>query len=121
MDNFLTTSNIMFLVAFMTTAFAVFLYFKNPQVSMEQKQALLDQEVDNRAAVLAEVYKVEKESTDRRFSEFNNRLIESNTLANNHINTIDIKVTTLTNQIATMDKSITKLTTIIEERVAKKQ
>ena len=101
--------------------FGAFNYFKKPQEDMERKQAISEKEIDNRAHVLAEQLKWEKESNDKRFAELSKSLSDSICLNQNHTHTIDIKIDDLracVNQMnLSMSMEITKLTTIINERL----
>ncbi len=92
--------------------FSVFLYFKTPQTESEKKDALLEQRVQ-----------WEKESTERRFSDFTLRLNDAMSLAQNHIHTVDTKVDGLIASVNAMNlemtKAITRLETTISERFPK--
>ena len=87
----------------------VFRFINDPQRSSEKTDALMSQRMNWNA-----------ESTEKRFKDmqdnFNNLLLQSN----NHIHTVDTKVDKVHEIIASMGKEITKLGTIIEERIPKK-
>ncbi len=57
---------------------------------------------------------------DRRFREVHEQITTLVTQTQNHIHTIDTKVETANLNIIEMGKEITKLATIIEERIPKK-
>lgn len=125
-------SLIMSAITFIGIIFAIFLYFKNPQDKIKTENALnserdknkatiLDQkEVDTKAQLLAQQMNSEKEDNNRRFKELGERLDASFLLASNHIHTVDTKVDTLTKEVGCLENSITKLGTIIEERIPRK-
>lgn len=105
----LTQSNIVFVAGALGCIFTVYNYFRNPQIQSDKKDALLDQRT-----------KWESESNNQRFNDmqtsFQSLLLQSN----NHIHTVDVKVEALNATIATMGNEITRLATIIEERIPKK-
>ena len=97
----------------------VFLYFRTPQESLDKRQALTDKEVDNKANVLAQQLQWEKESNIEKFKDMGDRLNTAMTLAQNHIHTVDTKVDGLMIIVGKMSNEITRLSTIIEERIPK--
>lgn len=105
----LTPSNITFALGLLGILFAVYNYFRNPQVDADKKDALLGQQMQ---------YFIE--GTERRFKEvqdsFQGLLLQSN----NHIHTVDTKVEALSTTIGAMSNEITRLATIIEERIPKR-
>ena len=109
MESFLTTSNIVFIIGIFGTVFTVYNYFKEPQIKSEKIDAILQERM-----------KFQMSSTDQRFKDiqesFNSLLLQSN----NHIHTVDTKVDKLREDIGGMGKEITRLATIIEERIPKK-
>ena len=109
METLLTPSNITFGLGIIGLIFTVYSYFKNPQIDGEKKDALLAQQVQWTI-----------EGNERRFKEmqenFNQLLLQSN----NHIHTVDVKVDKVVDSVSMMSNEITKLGTIIEERIPKK-
>ena len=109
MESFITTSNVTFALGILGVIFSIFRYFKDPQIISEKKDALLAQQVQ---------WSVE--ATERRFKEmqesFNGLLLQSN----NHIHTVDVKVDKVSENMNILSNEITKLGTIIEERIPKK-
>jgi hypothetical protein len=109
MTDLLTPQNITFTLGVLAIIFSVFRYFKDPQVADDKKAALLSQQVQ-----------WAQEASERRFKDiqdnFNALLLQSN----NHIHTVDIKVDSLATTMAAMSNEVTKLSTIIEERIPKK-
>lgn len=93
--------------------FGVFLYFRNPQEKLDKDASILEQRV-----------KWEGEFTEKRFTDMGTRIDTALTLAQNHTHSVDVKVDALTNLVNTMNlqmtTEITKLGTIINERIPKK-
>jgi len=112
--------------------FTIFNYFKNPQVNTEKEQIRIEEnikdkasvlsqkEVENKAGVLAEQFKWFMEANQQKFIDMGKRLDDAFLLAANHTNTVDVKVTELVKSVNIMGNEITKLSTIIEERIPKK-
>lgn len=133
MNEILTQENIRFGIEIIGLIFVVYLYFRKPQEDMETKQALTDKEIDtkatvlaqkeleNKANVLAEQVKGRNEENERRFIDLGTRLDTAMTTAQNHIHTVDVKVDTLIATVNIMSNEITRLSTIIDERIPKKQ
>jgi len=115
--------------------FGVFFFFRNPQIKLDRSLALADKELDskatvlaqkeleNKANVLAEQVKNKDVENERRFSELNKNTTDALAMAQNHIHTVDTKVDGLANTITQMNLSLTneltKLGTIISERMPK--
>lgn len=95
-------------------AFGIYSSVRKPQEDTEKA-----------ALILAEQRKWDKEDNERRFKEIGDNLTRSNTIAENHIHTVDVKVTALDNKVVTMDKNIgihlAQLTTVIKERFPRKE
>ena len=89
--------------------FGVYHFFRNPQIDGDKRDALLSQQI-----------KFFIDGTERRFKEmqdnFNGLLLQSN----NHIHTVDTKVDALNTSVIAMGNEITKLSTIIDERIPRK-
>lgn len=109
METLLTTSNITFALGLLAILFTVYNYFKNPQI-----------EGDKRDLALAQQAQWQIESVERRFGEVQTSIKDAFQLAQNHTHTVDVKVDTLTKTVGEMGTSLTKLATIIEERIPKK-
>lgn len=120
MDNLVTPSNITFALGFIGMLFSIFVYFRSPQEDMEKKQAVSEKEVESRAGLLAQQVQWEKEANEKKFNEFGLRLDNSVAMAQNHIHTIDVKVDNLTSVVSEMKNGLTKLSTIIDERIPQK-
>lgn len=91
-------------------------------IEMDSKATILAQkELESKASILAQQVQWEKEANERRFKEMNDTLVSATSLAQNHIHTIDVRVTNLTEVVNGMNLSlvteITKLTAIIDERI----
>ena len=109
MENLFTTENVTFGLGILAILFSVYNYFRNPQMKAEKIDALLEQRV-----------KFMNESNERRFCDMNTSIKDAYGLANNHIHTVDTKVENLIKTIGIMSNEITRLSTIIEERIPKK-
>lgn len=105
----LTPSNTMFILGLLGILFSVYHYFKNPQIAGDKKDALLAQQVQWMV-----------EASDRKFKEMQDSFQALLLQSNNHIHTVDTKVENVSLVISEMGKEITKLTTIIEERIPRK-
>lgn len=120
METVLTPSNITFVLGLLAILFSVFLYFRTPQEALDKREALNQKETDGKASLLAQQMQWEKEATEKRFQELGLRITEAMTLAQNHIHTVDTKVDGLSKGMGSMSNEITRLATIIEERIPKK-
>lgn len=109
METILTPSNIMFALGILGIIFTVYNYFRNPQIKSEKIDALLQQRMQWTS-----------EATDKRFCDMNVNIKDAMTLAQNHIHTVDTKVENLIKTVGIMSNEITRLSTIIEERIPKK-
>lgn len=121
----LSPSNIMFVLGLLGIIFSVFNYFRNPQVDLEKSQALNEERDKNKAtttetSLLNQALNQEKESNNVRFKDLGERIDKSMTLAQNHIHTVDTKVDKLSQEVGGLALQITKLATIIDERMPKK-
>lgn len=132
MPNQENISLITFALGIIGMIFGVYRYFRDPQIDIDKKQALNDErdkskatildqtKVENKTELLAQQFKIESESNNRRFVELGERIDKSMTLAQNHIHTVDTKVDGLTKSVNEMSNEITRLATIISERMPKK-
>ncbi len=127
----LTPPNIMFVVGLGGALFGIFNYFKNPQEDLEKKQLiagkdldtkatiLAQKEAEGKAGILAQQVEWEKNANEKKFAEFGLRLDSALSMAQNHIHTVDTKVDGLLAMVNTMGNELTKLSTIIDERIPK--
>lgn len=108
METYLTPSNITFALGIAALAFSIWGKIRDPQTDSEKRDALFAQQM-----------KFTIESTELRFKEiqesFNALLLQSN----NHIHTVDTKVENLNSTVISMGNEITRLATIIDERIPK--
>lgn len=106
MDAIFSPSNILFVLGIIGTIFGVYKHFKDPQIKSEKVDALMGLQMKHTS-----------ESSELRFKSmqesFNALLLQSN----NHIHTVDTKVENLNATVAQMSNQITRLGTIIEERI----
>ena len=132
-DMVLTTSNIILAgLAILGVIFGVYKSLRKPAEDLEHKQIASDEvlgtkatvlaqkEVENKATLLAQQVEWEKIANEKKFTEFGIRLDNAMLLASNHIHTVDVKVDKLTENISTMSIKIQQLTTIIDERIPRK-
>ena len=133
MESVFTSQNITLIILIASVIFNIFLFFRKPQEDLELKQAistkemaskasiLAQKELENKANVLSEQVKSRNEENDRRFSDMGVRLDTAMSTAQNHIHTIDVKVDKLIEGMSFTSNKITELSTIIHERIPKKQ
>lgn len=100
--------------------FTAYNYFKDPQDALDKRQAVDQTATDGKAAILAQQLQWSSESIDRRFKDMQESFQALLLQSNNHIHTVDTKVENLAGTIGTMSNEITRLGTIIEERIPKK-
>lgn len=112
----LTSENINYILGLITLGgviFAIYNYFKKPQ-----------ENTDNKASLLAQGVQLQNEQNERRFKEVTEAGTVATTLAQNHIHSVDVKVDQLITVVNDMrvnfTSDITKLATIINERIPKK-
>lgn len=129
----LDKENITFIIAVLAAIFAVYSYFRKPQEDIEKQQIKTDEdlkdkasiisqkEIESKAIILSEQFKWNMNETERKFADFAVRLDKSYELATNHTHTVDVKVDHLIATVTHMGNEITRLSTIIEERIPKKQ
>lgn len=110
MEELVTTSNITFTLGILGILFAVYHYFRNPQIKSDKKDALMSQEAQ-----------WAKELNESRFKTMQESIAAGYTLAQNHIHTVQEHVEILTNRVNEMNVTIAKLTTVIEERLPNKK
>jgi len=127
-----TLSLLISIITIFGVAFAIYKSYNNPQQKLEKKQAVSEKEIDskatvlaqkeveNKASLLAQQVEWEKIANEKKFNEFNLRIDNAFTLAQNHIHSLDTKVDVLINTVNTMSNNIncelTRLTTILNER-----
>lgn len=109
MDTYLTPSNIMFVLGLVGLSFTIWGKVTNPQKDSEKTDALMAQQI-----------KFFIDGTERRFGEIQTSFQALLLQSNNHIHTVDTKVEGLTAAVSSMGNEITKLATIIDERVPRK-
>lgn len=99
----------MFAIGVIGVGITVYKSIFDPQVKFDKTDALMQQQM-----------KWFTESTEGRFKtmqdSFNSLLLQSN----NHIHTVDTKVDKVKESVDQMGREITRLGTIIEERIPKK-
>lgn len=97
MTTLLTPSNILFVLSLLGVLFTVYNYFRTPQI-----------ETDKRNAISAEL-----------LTEITRRLVALEAAFNLHTNNDQSSFTGINQHLSEVDKSIVRLTTIIDERIPK--
>ena len=122
-----------FFLGFMGIVFTVFLYFRKPQEDMELKQAvsgkdleskatvLAAKEMENKAALLDQQVKLERELNEKKFIEMGVNIKEAFALAQNHVHTLDTKMDVMTNNLNSLTLRVERLAVILEERLPSKK
>lgn len=105
--------------------FAAYHFFKNPQISLEKKQALNEERDKNKASITnLEVLKTNFDLmckvNEDKFVKIEKQVIDAFAIANNHTNTVDTKVDKLIERQDGVENKLVRLSTIIEERIPKK-
>lgn len=123
----LTPELLNYILAFVTLgsiAFAIWNRIHNPIIDLDKRQALSDEEADNKALRLAEQFKSERETSREKFVDITKRLDDAFLLAQNHTKTVDTKVDKLVEGVNSMNVNFTReigvLSTIINERIPKR-
>jgi ATP-dependent helicase YprA (DUF1998 family) len=117
----MTTENIVFVVGMLGLVFAVYHFFRNPQISIDKKQAIDEERRQKKDELIELRMKIEREFNEQKFCDFGKRLEDSFLLASNHTHSVDIKVDKLIQAVNSMDNELTRLQTIIEERIPKQK
>lgn len=101
-----TASNIMFAVGLIGIIFGIYHYFRNPQIKSEKFDILIKQTVE----FVVKEFNLKLNNLEKAFVN----------LKDNHIHTIDIKIGENSKSIAHLTTEVTRLATIIDERIPKK-
>lgn len=95
MDGLITWESVTFIIALGGVAFGVYHFFRNPDVN-----------ADKRLCLLESLFKLERERSDV--------LLE---MDKNHLHSIEVTQQMMTGEIVNMGIKISKLETIIDERI----
>lgn len=95
MQTLLTPSNTMFVVGMLGIIFGVYHYFRNPQIKSDENYLLLSSRYENLEKIVVNI-------------------------RDNHIHTIDEKLEEQGKDINTLALGVRELTTIINERIPKR-
>jgi len=109
MTEILTTSNITFSLGLLAILFTVYNYFRNPQIDGDKRDALLAKQLE-----------FQNKSIEERFKSMQDNFQALLLQSNNHIHTIDTKVENLNTNVGALSNQVTRLGTIIEERIPRK-
>ena len=116
MSDFLTPSNITFVLGILAIIFSVYNYFKSPQISLDKTQAIDREEAENKATILARELEIAKQESDRRFNEIGLRMDKALELAMNHTHAVDVKADKVIEGLNLLSIQVAKLETKIDER-----
>lgn len=128
----LTTQNILFTLTILGVIFSIYRSYRTPQEETETKLAvgeerdknkatiLAQKEMENKASLLDQQVKIVNDQNEKKFTEFGKRLDDSYLLATNHIHTVDVKCDELIKTVGLLTIQITKMDTILEERLPRK-
>ncbi len=120
MEGILTTQNVTFALGILGVIFGIWNKVRIPQEDLEKKQAISEKEVDKKASLLAQQLQWTIEGNEKRFTEMQANIKEAFSLAQNHTHTVETKVDALTETVTSMGNMIVRLSTIIDERIPKK-
>jgi hypothetical protein len=144
MDNIITPPNIMFAIGIVTLLFSIWFKVRDPQDKIEKNQALdslatekdkliaekdlgtkatilAQKEMESKALLLDQAVKITNDQNEKKFIEMGTRIDKAFEVAQNHINTIETNVASLTLLVNGLNNNITKLSTIIDERIPAKR
>lgn len=108
--------NIMFVINMIGILFLVYNSFRKPQIDSETTDAAIKAQ----ATLLEQRFQWNQEGIEKRFKEIQDNFQGLLLQSNNHIHTVDTKVDKLVESANTLSNTVTKLSTIIEERIPKK-
>jgi hypothetical protein len=105
--------------------FGVFFFFRNPQEKLEKRQAVNDERDKNKAeridfGILKTQFDMMCKINSDTFAKLETQIKDAFAIANNHTNETDSKVTGLVVEVGNLRNDVTRLGTIIEERIPKK-
>lgn len=121
MEEILTPLNVIsWIIGIVGVVIGVYKSITSPQTDLDKREALNDEKSLSKAQLLAQQVQWEREATERRFKEISENNREALALAQNHIHTVDTKVTDLAKRMTGVEGAVIKLTTIIDERIPAK-
>lgn len=118
--NLLTQANFTFFVSLISIIFGVYLYFRKPQEMLEKKQALDNQDTENKAELLRQKAELQSQYYERSLKEIRETVELRHATNVKAIHDVDTKVERLDSKVGGMSNELTRLATIIEERIPKK-
>lgn len=119
MDTLITPSNIVFAMGIIGTIFGIYKMLHDPQVTLDKQQDLDKQEAENKASLIEERAKWDRDQFEKRFADMGVRLDNAFALAQNHTHTVDVKCDKLIESVNALAIQVGKLETIINERIPK--
>jgi hypothetical protein len=137
MDSILTGANITWLIWLIGIVFAIYLYFRKPQEKLEMGQVIAEKEIANKATILAqkemeskanllaEQVGWEKSANEKKFIEYGRKLDEVMVHSQKESLKIELKLDAFIHSQMLRNEEygnhFTKLFTLLEERLPKKQ
>ena len=135
MNEIITPTNIMFVITIISVLFAIWFKVRDPQEKIERNQSLdslatekdkliaekdlgtkatilQQKEAENKATLLAEQVKWDKEGNEKKFADMGARIDKAFEVAQNHINTIETEVKNQTVMINALCNNVTKLDSV---------
>lgn len=106
----------MFTLNLLGILFVVYNSFRRPQIDADKT----DLAIKAQATLLEQRFQWNQEGIEKRFKEIQDNFQSLLLQSNNHIHTVDTKVEALSTTISLATNEITRLGTIIEERIPKK-
>jgi len=116
----ITTNEILAAITVIGAIVGGLMFFRRPQEELDKRQSVSETEVQGKATALAQQVQWEKEANEKKFIEMGNSIKDAFLLAQNHTHTVDVKVDRLIESVNALDKGMTELRTIINERIPKK-
>lgn len=121
----MTINEILNIITLGGVAFTIFLYFKNPQTNLEKRQLVNEEKDKNKAeridfGILKTQFDMMCKINTETFVKLETQIKDAFLIANNHTNETDANVKNLVSDVGELRNDITKLGTIIEERLPRK-
>lgn len=106
----------MFVLNLLGIIFLIYNSYRKPQVDSEKADIAMKAS----ATLLEQRFQWNQEGIEKRFKEIQDNFQGLLLQSNNHIHTVDTKVDKLVDAVSRLSNEVTRLGTIIEERIPKK-
>ena len=118
-------NTILFAITIIGLLFSVWFKVKDPQEKLDKKQAINEERDKNKTeridfGILKTQFDMMCKINSDTFAKLELQIKEAFIVANNHTNETDSKVTGLVLEVGNLRNDVTRLATIIEERIPKK-